>query len=95
MRDMSGLVRTATSQHGLLTTSQLRELGCDASMQKRLVRAGALLTLRRGVVALPAAEATWEQALSAALLASGPGSFASHRSALRCTGFGAVSTASS
>ena len=86
MRDFSGLARKAATQHGLLTTAQLRSLGCSRHVQARLVRQGLLIQARVGVLRLVGAEPTWEQALLAAVLTPGAPLVASHRSALRLWG---------
>ncbi|MEM9204385.1 MAG: type IV toxin-antitoxin system AbiEi family antitoxin domain-containing protein [Actinomycetota bacterium] len=86
MRDVSDLVQQATSQHGLLTTAQFREHGVTSSTQSRLVESGILLPVRRGVVRLAGAPATWHQQVLAAILASRVPTVASHRAALRLWG---------
>jgi len=86
MRDMDGLVRQATSQHGLLTTAQLRLLGFTKEHQANLVRHGVIECVRRGVLRLAGSSATWEQGLLGACLSPGAPAVASHRSALRIWG---------
>ncbi len=83
MRDLTDLVRQATSQDGLLTTAQLRSLGFNRSAQFRLAAIGVLASVHRGVHRLVGSEPTWRQAVRAAALAAGHRSAASHRSALR------------
>jgi len=83
---MTSLVRTATSQHGLLSTAQIRAEGVSEPAQTRLVAAGVLAPVRRGVLRLAGAGPSWEQELMAATLAPGPQRVASHRSALRLWG---------
>ena len=86
MRDMSGLVRTATRQHGLLTNRQLREAGVTRGRQAGLVGSGLLVPVHRGVLRLAGSAPTWEQRLCAAVLTPGAPVVASHRSALRLWG---------
>lgn len=86
MRDISGLVQQATSQHGLLTTSQLRALGFSRSEQRTLIRTGVLRSARPGVLALAGSPDSFEQRLLAVVLATG--ATASHLSALRLHGHG-------
>ncbi len=86
MRDMDGLVRKATSQHGLLTTSQLRHLGLTKARQAELVSQHLLQRVRRGVLRLAGAPVTWRQQILAACLTPGARVAASHRSALRIWG---------
>jgi len=86
MRDINGLVQKATSQHGLLSTEQIRALGASKSEQATLVKSGTLNPVRRGVLRLAGAPATWEQRIMAACLGPGPAAVASHRSALRIWG---------
>ncbi len=82
-RDMTRLVRKATSQFGLLTVEQLRKEGVTKSCQATLVRQGMLETIRPGVVRIMGAPDCWEQQLGAVTLTSGTPLGASHRSALR------------
>lgn len=86
MRDINGLVQKATSQHGLLSTNQLRALGVSKSEQATLGKRGVLKAVRRGLVRLSGAPDTWEQRVMAACLTPGPAAVASHRSALRIWG---------
>jgi len=83
---MDGLVRQATSQHGLLTTAQLRLLGFTKAHQANLVRHGVIERVRRGVIRLAGSSPTWEQALLGVCLSQGAPVVASHRSALRIWG---------
>lgn len=80
---MQRLVRTATSQHGLITTSQLHTCGVTKRRRRSLVDSGLLVPVRRGVVRLAASLDTWEQRLLAVCLTPGLRLVASHRSALR------------
>jgi len=83
---MDGLVRQATSQHGLLSTAQLRQFGITKSHQLTLIRQGLIQPVRFGVSRLAGAPTTWEQRLLAACLTPGAVAVASHRSALRIWG---------
>ena len=86
MRDISGLVQKATSQHGLLTTAHLRSLEFSRAEQRTLVRNGVLRSARPGVFALAGSSNSFEQRLLAVVLATG--ATASHLSALRLHGHG-------
>ncbi|MEZ5246194.1 MAG: type IV toxin-antitoxin system AbiEi family antitoxin domain-containing protein [Acidimicrobiales bacterium] len=86
MRDLTRLVRTATSQHGLLSTAQIRAAGVSEPAQTRLVVSGVLAPVRRGVLRIAGSTASWEQELMAVTMAPGPQRVASHRSALRLWG---------
>jgi len=83
---MTSLVQKATSQHGLLTTKQLRAEGITKSMQAHLRRIAMLYPEHPGVLRLGGAPETWHQRLLAAILAPGSQTVASHRSALRLWG---------
>ena len=86
MRDLTRLAQVAASQHGLLTTRQLRDGGITKGAQAGLVCAGILVRRQRGVMALAGATESWEQRLLAAILAPGAVAVASHRAALRLWG---------
>jgi Protein of unknown function (DUF559) len=83
MRDMDRLVRTATTQQGLLTTEQLRRGEVTKAQQAGLVRDGLLVAVRRGVFRLAGSATTWEQELLAVCLTAGTPLVGSHRSSLR------------
>jgi hypothetical protein len=74
-----GLV--ARRQHGLITFEQLLAAGVTANVLRRLVGAGALIPVRRGVYRVSGVPVTWPQAVLAAVLAAGPGAVASHLTA--------------
>lgn len=86
MVDISDMAALAGDQHGLVSISQLSNLGFGHSGRQNLVRSGILRPVCRGVKALVGAAATWEQALMAAILRPGAPVTASHRSALRLWG---------
>jgi hypothetical protein len=75
------LRRRAAHQHGLITREQFLASGRSRDTWYRACRRGDLVGLAPGVAALPGAPRTLEQAILAAVLASGAGSLASHRSA--------------
>ncbi|MEM7139745.1 MAG: type IV toxin-antitoxin system AbiEi family antitoxin domain-containing protein [Actinomycetota bacterium] len=83
---MRRLVQKATSQQGLLSTGQLRELGVSRGVQAGLVKDGVLETSHRGVYRLAGSPSTWLSQLWAAVLAPGAAKVVSHRSALRLWG---------
>lgn len=71
----------AGGQHDLVTHAQLRELGYSPSAIHRLVRSGRLRRLHRGVYLLGHRPPTDRCRVLGAILATGPGAFASHASA--------------
>ncbi|CAN5601148.1 type IV toxin-antitoxin system AbiEi family antitoxin domain-containing protein [soil metagenome] len=77
------MVALARSQHGLITRSQVLEMGGTDRQIDRLVRSGAWQRQRRGVMVAGAAADTWERQVMAACLAAGTGAVASHRSGAR------------
>jgi predicted transcriptional regulator of viral defense system len=79
-------VACAHSQYGLVTRSQLAELGLTKSSIARLIRRGVLQRVRRGVYRLLGSTRNREQDIVAALLWSGKESFASHRTAAEMHG---------
>ena len=66
-------------QHGLVTRAQAWSAGVSARQVDRMMAKGVLQPVHRGVFRDPAAPVTKEQRALAAVLASGPGSVASHR----------------
>ena len=73
------IAATARTQHGLVTTGQVRQL-VSAGQLEWLVRSARLEPVRRGVYRTAGTPATWLQMLMAACLAR-PGSYASFRAA--------------
>lgn len=71
----------AARQHGLVTRSQLRELGLSPSTISRRLSAGRLHPLHRGVYAVGHPLVSAHGTRLAAVLACGPGAALSHRSA--------------
>jgi very-short-patch-repair endonuclease len=91
LRASIGLV--ASRQFGLITGRQALELGMAPHMIRRQAQAGRWKELYPGVYCMAGSPASFEQATLAAVLASGPGAAASHRSAgglLRLRGVSAV-----
>ncbi len=78
--------RIASRQNSLITTTQMAAAGITANQMVRHHRRGAIELVRRGVYRLAGAPPTWTQAVHAAVLAAGPGAFASHASAARLWG---------
>jgi hypothetical protein len=76
----------ARHQLGLFTTEQARHAGVSDDQQHQGVIAGRYVRVRRGVLAVAAVAPSWEQAVLAAVLASGVGALASHTSAARLHG---------
>jgi hypothetical protein len=75
------LGRNARRQLGLITNEQLEAAGVSVDTKKRWVRAGRLIAIAPGVVAVAGTAATWRQRTLAAVLAAGPGAVASHTTA--------------
>ena len=71
----------AADNHGLITRAAAARLGMSKTTWFRALSDGRLEQLHRGVARLPGSPATREQAIAGAVLATGPGSMASHRSA--------------
>lgn len=84
-RDRS-LARLAAVQHGVVSSAQLADVGLDRSATMRRARAGRLHLIHRGVYAVGHAGIGFEGRLMAAVLACGPGSVLSHRSAAELWG---------
>ena len=76
----------SSRQHGLVTTAQALRFLSPGQLNSRL-RTRRLEPLRTGVLRVAGVPQTWEQQLMAAVLAGGPGSAASFRSAARLWGF--------
>ncbi|MET0420348.1 MAG: type IV toxin-antitoxin system AbiEi family antitoxin domain-containing protein [Acidimicrobiia bacterium] len=75
------IAQIASRQHGLVTRSQLAELGITTRRIDRALARGTIIRRRRGVYAIAGAPNTWEQEVLAACLACGTSARASHRSA--------------
>lgn len=71
----------ARRQHSLVTLAQLDECGFPPRVSRRMVEAGRLERVRRGVYRLCGAPPTWRAAALAAVLAAGGDAVLSHRSA--------------
>lgn len=76
---MHDIDRRARGQYGLITWTQLLDVGVPASSIGRLVERGALVRVFPGVYRVAGAPVTWHQRQLAALLAAGPEAAASHR----------------
>jgi hypothetical protein len=79
--DASSLTSVAKKQHGAISSGQVRTLGLSPKQVHRLIADGWLARLRPGVFAVAGSSPTWHQAVSAAVLAAGPGAVASHSTA--------------
>jgi very-short-patch-repair endonuclease len=73
----------ARRQHGLVERSQLLGHGISPGAIARWMATGRLVGAFPSVYRLAGAPVTWEQRLLAAVMATGPGSLASHRAAAR------------
>jgi predicted transcriptional regulator of viral defense system len=81
--DERAIAKLAARQRGVVTAEQLRRAGFDRHAVKRRCRAGRLHRLHRGVYLVGHAVAPEFAAEMAAVLACGPESVVSHRSAAR------------
>src|SRR5579884_1036998 len=75
------LMRLFRSQHGVLTRAQVLQAGATRHLITARLREGAWAPLHPGVYRLAGSPVSPEQRIAAAVLASGPGAAASHRSA--------------
>jgi hypothetical protein len=71
----------ATQQHGMITVSQLHEVGLDKSAISRRVRSGRLHRIHKGVYAVGHSAPQLHTHFMAAVLACGAGAVLSHTSA--------------
>jgi very-short-patch-repair endonuclease len=84
--DLSVLTAFAEEHHGLVTMAAATDKGVSRATWFRCLHDGRLIALHRSVARLPGATASIEQTIHAAVLATGPGSLASHRTAARLWG---------
>jgi very-short-patch-repair endonuclease len=84
--DENAIAKLAARQHGVVSAGQLHAAGFDHAAIKRRCRAGRLHRLHRGVYLVGHPVAPEHAAEIAAVLACGPGSVVSHRSAARLWG---------
>jgi Transcriptional regulator, AbiEi antitoxin len=75
--------RLASSRHGVITSRDARTAGLTAAQVKYRVARGIWRRLHAGVFAIAGAPPTWEQRVTAAVLAAGRGALASHTTAAR------------
>lgn len=80
------LARAGAAQHGVVARWQLLRRGVSAKEIRGLVKRGHLLPLHRGVYAVGHRHLTKEGWWRAAVLAGGPGTVLSHRSAAEALG---------
>lgn len=78
----SSLTELASTQHGLLTTEQLRAAGLDAKQIAWLIKSDRLLRVSPRLLKAAGATSTDAQRLLAAVLDAGPGAALSHTTAL-------------
>lgn len=71
----------AARQHGLISRAQARTLGATEAMIRQRLESGAWDKVFSGVYRLAGAPPSWLQSVTAACLATGPGSGAAHRTA--------------
>jgi hypothetical protein len=76
--DLSAVARR---RHAVITTATAAECGVSSEQLRWACRTGMLERVHPGVFRIAGAPRTWEQRLYLAVLASGPGALASHRSA--------------
>jgi very-short-patch-repair endonuclease len=84
--DLSVLTNFAAGHHGLVTMAAATDKGISRPTWFRCLNDGRLITVHRGVARLPGSTPSIEQTIHAAVLATGPGSLASHRTAARLWG---------
>ena len=80
------MAELAERQHGVFTLAQARAAGFTRSAVVHRLSSGRWDLVGPGLYRLPGTARTWEQRLSGLVLASGPGSGASHRSAAALLG---------
>jgi hypothetical protein len=85
MVGMRAIAKLARRQLGLITRAQALQLVTKSQVQT-LVANGHLEVRRRGVLAIPGAPPTYEQAVLAATMAAAPWAYASHRTAAKLHG---------
>ena len=83
---LSNIDEFAAAHHGLVTMAVATDAGISRATWFRALADGRLVPVHRGVARLPGVAPTIEQAIHAAVLATGPGSLASHRTAARLWG---------
>lgn len=71
----------ASSQHGLITGDQARQVGLSRHQIQRRVETGRWERMHRGVFRIAGTPATWQQSVAGARLGAPPGATASHLSA--------------
>lgn len=86
MDPLRRLLRLAVRQHGLATRAQAIAVGLSRHQVDHLIAQGRLEVVCRGVYRIGGCPRTFEQELTAAILAAGPGAVASHRAAARLWG---------
>jgi very-short-patch-repair endonuclease len=84
--DLNVLTAFADDHHGLVTMAAATDKGISRATWFRCLGDGRLIAVHRGVARLPGSTASTEQTIQAAVLATGPGSLASHRTAARLWG---------
>lgn len=80
------IAAVAECQHGVITRSQLRDIGLSDDAIDRRIAAGRIHAVHRGVYAVGHRVLTHGGRLRAALFACGPGAMLSHRSAAEVWG---------
>lgn len=80
------VIRYLETQHGLVSAAQAGAAGLTPDAVRHLLQSGRWERAARGVYRLVGTPATWEQRLTAEVLAAGPSAAASHRSAAALLG---------
>jgi hypothetical protein len=80
------LAGCARRQHGLITLTQLRELGVSRGAVRTRITSGQWRPVEWNVLQMEDGPSTWEQQLLASVLAAGDRAVASHRAAARLWG---------
>lgn len=84
-RDVA-LARLAATQQGVLSRTQIRQLGGTPNFVDRRVQNGIYVHVADGVVAIAGSPPTWRRSVMASVLSCGPGAAASHFTAAHLHG---------
>ncbi|MGH8990991.1 MAG: DUF559 domain-containing protein [Acidimicrobiia bacterium] len=83
MLDNPPLAEIAAAQQAVFTTSQARHCGLSYKSLRQWERSGRVLLRHPRVWVIAGSPETWDQSLTAAILAAGPSAAVSHRAAAR------------
>lgn len=91
MREEDAVRAIAGDNHGCIDRGAVLGSGASRHLISQMLQSGQWSEIQRGVYYLNATPMTWESRVMAAVLAAGPDSAASHRTAGRLYGFDGVS----